>query len=209
MMNRLMRVLPVLALLMCAEANGAAIKLPQTGQSKCYNSADTEISCTGTGQDGEEKAGVAWPNPRFTDNNDGTVTDNLTGLVWLKNANCTATVGGIAKGNGFLTWPGALTWSNSLTSGLCGLTDGSVAREWRLPNITEMESLLDLSQRNPALPPGHPFTNVQVSYYWSSSTHAANTSYAWYVDMVEGYMFNTPVYKSSYGNYVWPVRDRK
>jgi hypothetical protein len=33
--------------------------------------------------------GVAWPNPRFTDNSDGTVTDNLTGLIWLKNANCT------------------------------------------------------------------------------------------------------------------------
>ena len=34
------------------------------------------------------KKGVAWPNPRFTDNGNGTVTDNLTGLIWLKNANC-------------------------------------------------------------------------------------------------------------------------
>jgi hypothetical protein len=33
--------------------------------------------------DGEIRAGVAWPTPRFTDNGDGTATDNLTGLTWL------------------------------------------------------------------------------------------------------------------------------
>ena len=43
--------------------------------------------CKGTGQDGEIQAGVPWPNPRFTDNEDGTVTDHLTGLIWLKNGN--------------------------------------------------------------------------------------------------------------------------
>ncbi len=32
--------------------------------------------------------GIAWPAPRFTDNMNGTVVDNLTGLVWLKNADC-------------------------------------------------------------------------------------------------------------------------
>lgn len=47
-----------------------------------------EINCTGTGQDGEIQAGISWPSPRFTDNGDGTVTDNLTSLIWLKDANC-------------------------------------------------------------------------------------------------------------------------
>ena len=37
------------------------IQLPQTGQTKCYDTAGTEIPCAGTGQDGEYKAGVAWP----------------------------------------------------------------------------------------------------------------------------------------------------
>ena len=32
------------------------------------------------GRDGEYRAGVAWPSPRFTDNGNGTVTDNLTGV---------------------------------------------------------------------------------------------------------------------------------
>ena len=43
------------------------------------------------GDDGSVQAGVAWPSPRFTDNLDATVTDELTGLMWLKDANCIKT----------------------------------------------------------------------------------------------------------------------
>ena len=63
-------------------------RVPQTGQTKCYDNVGQEIDCEDTGQDGDFQAGVEWPVPRFTDNADGTVTDNLTGLIWLKNANC-------------------------------------------------------------------------------------------------------------------------
>jgi len=59
-------------------------QLPQTGQTTCYDSSGTVISCTGTGQDGEIQAGVAWPDPRFTVSGD-CVSDNLTGLMWAKN----------------------------------------------------------------------------------------------------------------------------
>ena len=62
-------------------------RVPKTGQTQCYD-ASAAIDCAGTGQDGAFQKGVAWPNPRFTDNSNGTVTDNLTGLIWLKNANC-------------------------------------------------------------------------------------------------------------------------
>ena len=85
------------------------------------------IPCVGTGQDGDWQKGVAWPNPRFTDNGNGTVTDNLTGLTWLKNANCYGT----------RVWATALTDANTLNSGECGLTDGSVEGDWRLPNVRE------------------------------------------------------------------------
>ena len=50
-----------------------------------------QTSSNATGDDGDLQRGVAWPDPRFTDNGDGTVTDNLTGLIWLKNANCFGT----------------------------------------------------------------------------------------------------------------------
>jgi len=158
------------------------ISLPRTGQTA--NQA--------AGDDGDLKKGVAWPNPRFTDNSDGTVTDNLTGLVWLKNANCF----------GPTYWADALDKANRLSSSACGLTDGSGAGDWRLPNRTELMSLIDWSQPSSggsdrALPVGYNsfFTGVQSYYYWSSS--------AWFVYMYVGFV----VYGSKgNGYYVWPVR---
>ncbi len=144
---------------------------------------------------------------RFTDNTNGTVTDNLTGLVWLKEAGCFATVGGIAKGTtvatSTLTWANAQTWSNNLVTGSCGLTDGSLPGDWRLPTSNELENLLDAQNFNPALPTGHPFSNVRANFYWSSSAYANNTNYAWYVSMGNGYVGIN--YKTR-DFYVWPVR---
>lgn len=50
--------------------------VPKTGQTTCYDANGSVIPCAGTGQDGDIQAGVAWPDPRFTDNGNGTVTDN-------------------------------------------------------------------------------------------------------------------------------------
>jgi hypothetical protein len=167
--------------------------VPKTGQTTCYADNGTEENCAGTGQDGEHQAGVAWPEPRFTDNLDGTVTDNLTGLIWLKDANCFST----------RTWDNALSDCNGLANESCGLTDGSQAGDWRLPNRYELESLLDMSNYNPALPTGHPFSNVQSIYYWSGTSYAFNTDSAWYVYLPNGgvsYIIKTIPYC------VWPVR---
>jgi hypothetical protein len=60
----------------------------QTGQTTCWETTGSPTNCARTGQDGNIQAGVAWPIPRFTDHSNGTVTDNLTGLIWLKDANC-------------------------------------------------------------------------------------------------------------------------
>jgi len=137
----------------------------------------------------------SYTGTRFIDNGDGTVTDILTALIWLKNANCTDTVEGIVKSVGYLNWANALTWSNNLASGKCGLTDGSTAAQWRLPNINELHSL------GPTWPPGTPFTAVQGSFYWSGSSY--DTSDAWVVNMWDGYVLNGSKNNSSY---VWPVR---
>ena len=142
--------------------------LPKTGQTTSYVAGD----------DGALQNGVAWQNPRFSDNGDGTVSDNQTGLIWLKNANCYGTK----------TWATAITSANTLASGSCGLTDGSISGQWRLPNIYELESLVDLSKNYPALPAGHPFSNVQLGDYWSSTTGSGRTITAWFVSMYEGKM---------------------
>jgi hypothetical protein len=164
-------------------AFAAPAPVSETGQTTSY----------ATGDDGNLRPGVAWPNPRFTDNANGTVTDTLTGLVWLKNANCYSRQ----------IWYGALTSSNALANGQCGLSDSSAAGDWRLPNVDELESLVDLSHSNPSLPAGHPFTSVQSGVYWSSSTYANNTTFAWYVGM-DGGSVNYHDKANSY--YVWPVR---
>lgn len=167
-------------------AHPATVQLPRTGQSTCYNEHGVIVPCVGTGQDGDVRAGANPPSPRFTDNRNGTVTDNLTGLIWLKDANCTETVGGISRMDGLLNWPSALTWSNNLASGNCGLSDESRAFDWRLPNINELRSLVDYARHDPALPLGHPFVNVQSIWYWSSTSNPIFTAGAFNVGMSRG-----------------------
>ncbi len=183
-----------MALLLPPDVHAGTVQLPATGQTTCYNSSGNVIPCTGTGQDGAIQAGAAWPTPRFTDNGNGTVTDNLTGLIWLKNANCF----------GAQPWATALTDANTLSSGTCGLSDGSTLGQWRLPNRKELQSLIDRSRVSLALPSGHPFTGVQSDYYWSSSSYAFNANFlAWIVRMDDGYVYDD-VKTSNF--YVWPVR---
>ena len=69
------------------------VNLPKTGQTSCWDTDGNKISCPNTGEDGEIQAGTNWPSPRFTDTGDGTVTDNLTGLMWLKDGNCFGDLG--------------------------------------------------------------------------------------------------------------------
>jgi len=97
-------------------------------------------------------------------------------LIWLKNANCFS----------FVRWTQALTAANTLHSGSCGLTDGSVAGDWRLPNVKELQSLIDFGQLDPALPTGHPFSGVQSLGYWSSTAAAGNPARAWAVVLFRG-----------------------
>jgi len=173
--------------------HSAEINLPRSGQTTSYASGD----------DGAVMAGLAAPSPRFSTAN-GRVVDNLTGLIWLQNANCTETINGVAKGSGSLTWLHALNLSNSLAAGKCGLTDGSSASQWRLPTRKELQTIIDASKSNPAVPAGHPFSNIQISSYWSSTTYAGSTTFAWFTYLGDGSVDSD--YKTS-TRYVWPVKD--
>ena len=184
-------------LLISSLAHAGTVDLPQTGQTKCYNTSGTEISCTDTGQDGDLRKGVEWPYPRFMNNGDGTVTDNLTGLIWTQNAG-TPTVGSCA--GGYKTWQGALDYVTCLNSmNYLGHSD------WRLPNVNELESLINADEPNSATwLTDQGFIGVQSFYsYWSSSSYALNTVYAWFVYMWNGYVSYDD---KSNGYYVWPVR---
>ena len=191
--------------------------VPKTEQTDCWTDSGGETDCARTGQDGEYQLGITpavapsslspytvpnWGGDRFTDNNDGTVTDNLTGLIWLKQANYINTSGETVSDT---TWNEALNFCNTLQSGQCGLTDGSSAGDWRLPNLNELRSLVEPEKYSPALPSNHPFTGVIGTDYISSTTHEDQHYIAWYVNMSSGsadsfYDKAVPVYR------VWPVR---
>ena len=165
----------------------STIQLPATGQTTCYAENGSVVTCAGTGQDGDYRMGVAWPNPRFAVSG-ACVTDNLTGLIWAKNAN----IPGSTK-----TWDQAIDEAKNQT--LCGRTD------WRLPNVNELDSLLHSGQSEPAtwlISQG--FTNVKPTYYWSSTTYKNETDMAWAVCMCSGATITGPK-ENATQVYVWPV----
>ncbi|MBA7484184.1 MAG: DUF1566 domain-containing protein [Spirochaeta sp.] len=136
---------------------GGTVSLPRTGQTIMEEPGD----------DGDLEKGVAWPSPRFEDTGDGTICDKLTGLMWER------------VPSGIANWEGALSYANNLVIG--GNSD------WRLPNVNELESLINASQADSAAwLVGQGFSGVQDSYYWSSTTYAPDTSLVWDVYLKVG-----------------------
>jgi len=151
-------------------------RVPQTGQDQCWDAPSNDPDdphltgpCASNGQDGEKQAGLAPPQNRFVDNNNGTITDTFTRLVWLKTGDCLTTdwesavfIAGVISGNA--------------TVPICGIVDDSHLGDWRLPNVNEMMSLLDygaMTFSGAGFPDGHPFTDVFTDfgeYYWTSTT---------------------------------------
>jgi hypothetical protein len=178
--------------------------VPRTGQTASF----------GFGDDGALKKGIAWPGPRrFRDNRNGTVTDCLTSLVWVKDLTCDELKDAKIPS-------AALTAANDL-SGVqgdqCGLTDGSLNGDWRLANVRELESLIHAGVNNPALPntagtgqwtSGDPFvfvTGQQSARYWTSTLYGATVdNFYWTVALGTGDLTSE---NDGALNYAWPVRD--
>ncbi len=177
--------------------------VPETGQTLQYDANTSQADDGGT-----DPPGRALPNPRFFDNSNGSVTDNLTGLIWLKNANCA----GVPR-----NWQLALddvvqlNTDGKMNSNACGYTGGET--DWRLPTIKELQSLVYFGYVGPALSDatgmsmwteGDPFNAVQSYYYWSGTTRSVDPDYAWSVDMHYGAVDTFD--KASNPFNVWPVR---
>jgi hypothetical protein len=161
--------------------------------------------------------GVGWDGAgsRFLSNGDDTVTDQLTGLMWTKKPNMGRNAN---NANTTVQWTDAFTSidhlndptnSNSLPLGCSTNSEVDCYTDWRLPNIKELQSLIDFGQMSPALPPGYntSFDDASMNYYWSSTSNLSNPiASAWAVYMVTG-MVNG----QNKGNpcYVWPVRRGK
>ncbi len=173
------------------EADGAAVTQPlKTGQTECYNAAGTAVSCVGTAQDGELQLGAARS---FTDNGDGTITDETTGLQWEKLSDD----GSVHDWNSQYTWEDAFGKTDALNAAsFAGHSD------WRLPNRFELETLVNLAapiplESDPATYSifhggcalGCPPTTcscTRSNFYWSSTTLARFPAMAWCMSFIDG-----------------------
>jgi hypothetical protein len=99
-------------------------------------------------------------------NGNRTVTDTDTGLMWEQDAP-----------DNKRTWEGALKYCED--SNLAGYTD------WRLPTTKELRSLVDYI-RNPQPAINTTYFPDTWSWYWSSTTYASYTDYAWGVNFTNG-----------------------
>lgn len=129
-----------------------AQQLPKTRQLTSYEPGD----------DGDLQKGFDV-EPRFTDNGDGTITDNSTGLVWPQNWN-----GPGANNGNFLTWYEQVAWARALD--FAGHTD------WRIPNAIEHVSLYDYEIFGIGY--GPPFKNIWGTYIFTSTTYRKTITYA-------------------------------
>ena len=131
-------------------------KLPDTGQTTHYSSA--------FGDD----ANYVINAQSFTDNGDGTVTDNVTVLMWEQSAT-----------HKICTYADAVSYCNNLTIG--GYTD------WKLPRDLELMSIVDYGKRTPAIDSTY-FPGTYSTQYWTSSPMDSDSSHTWTVDFQDGYV---------------------
>jgi hypothetical protein len=200
-----------IAAIYSSAAYAAPADIPKSGQT----------TSAATGDDGDLQKGVAWPSTRFTTNADATVTDNLTSLVWAPDGNIIPARDNNWDADG-TTNDGMVTWQHALDYVLKLNAESYLGHnDWRLPNINELESLVHAEYTkettcggscttNAAWLNSQGFSNVQADGYgyWSSTTYAGVTNFAWFVVMYDGGV-GCDV-KSSTGPfnryYVWPVR---
>ena len=107
-------------------------------------------------------------NNTFIDNKDGTVTDLTTGLMWQQEAPTNE-----------MYWEGAIEYCENL--------DLAGHKDWRLPTVKELFSLINLDKYDPAINTDY-FPDTKSSYYWSSTTNANYTGNAWHVGFYYGYV---------------------
>ena len=147
---------------------------------------------------------------RYVNCGNGTVTDTVTGLIWLQESNCL----------GSAAWAEANQAAAGLASGTCGLTDGSSAGDWRVPTqaewtatVAQAVALGCTGVNGPSLTNdagtaclsagGSSFAGVASGLYWSSTTRQSGPSLAWAASLSLG-----AVSYDVKGNAwrVWPVR---
>ena len=155
-----------------------------TGQNHCneyntnYGNSD-KIPCAGTNQDGDLQRGS---DAVYADNGDGTISDKVNSIMWQK----------CADGENALSCAGAastfLMDDGNGTSPAINICEDLVLgghSDWHLPNIRELQSVVDYGFSSPAVDSVY-FPNTQAGNYWSSTAVESSTTNAWLVNFADG-----------------------
>jgi hypothetical protein len=177
-----------------------AFRLPDTGQGKCYNSDGIEIPCPPSGQDGA----YAINTMSFSDNGNGTVTDNNTGLMWQK---------GDPNPQQYNWFQASGTYHsthNPSTIDVCGSLSIDGLTDWRLPTKKELITIVDYSIPSPGPTINQSFFPYAAAHeYWTIDRGAQSADYAWLVQFSDGQIFAVQTYFTfglAPANYVRCVR---
>lgn len=179
LLDHLFRGGPALMPIECPPVGG----LPDTGQSKCYGFVDIqrwiEVACDDPvacpGQDSTYTTGCP-PDGRFVDNGDGTVSDTCTGLMWQKDS-MDVNADGQSTVDDYTPWCNALAYCEDLS--FAGHDD------WRLPNVRELQSIVDYGRAGPSI---DPMFGSSAAWYWSSTSYFVYPVGAWVVNFNYGYV---------------------
>jgi hypothetical protein len=198
--------LPTIALFLAlfpAAGHGESL-LPRSGQKGCWNTAGAKVGCNGTRQDGADAAGHKI---RLVDGGNGTLSDANTRLVWEKLSRDAS----IHDRNALYTWDQALAKIATLNTPPCFAN----VCTWRLPNVKELQSIVDYERRSPAFPkqfnkkcqPGCTVATCSCTPippagssggFWTSTTNRSATGEAWQIVNATGAVAS--VAKTTTGN---------
>ncbi|WP_027185537.1 DUF1566 domain-containing protein [Desulfovibrio inopinatus] len=161
-------IISILSIALSDSVVSPSVPVPDTGASVCYGEIG-EIVCPDPGAPFYGQDAQYISNPlSYIDNGDGTVTDTVTGLMWMQSDD----------GN-LYNWDNAVAYCSQLV--LAGYTD------WHLPNRRELFQLVDFGRESPAI---DPVFSAQPNWHWTSTSYAGDSNCAWYLNFNNGYLFN-------------------
>ena len=174
------------------------LQFPASGQTTAYHPDTTGVLGATVPDDGTVQAGATL---NYRDNGDGTITDLNTGLTWEKKSDD----GSIHDKDKTFAWSDVddpTIWDFIASLNTEGGTGFAGHNDWRIPNVKELQSIVDYETSGPAVGPafdngacgGGLCTVLQCSCtgpstYWSSSTLAGSPTSAWFVGFEFGTVF--------------------